>query len=63
MNRQPIKRDARWTPEEDELLRELARSGHNPTDISKRLNRSSGSVRMRAARLKIVVAKAIKLKL
>lgn len=63
MTEHPVRRDARWTPEEDELLRELVRSGHNPADISKRLNRSSGSVRMRAARLKIVMAKAIKLKL
>jgi hypothetical protein len=38
MTRQPIRRDACWTPEEDDLLREMARSGHS-------LRRSDGNDR------------------
>jgi hypothetical protein len=29
MTRHPVRRDARWTPEEDDLLREMARTGES----------------------------------
>jgi DNA-binding NarL/FixJ family response regulator len=61
MNRQPTRRD--WTSEEDDLLREMARSGESVADISARLDRSPGSVRKRASKFKIALAKAPKLKL
>jgi DNA-binding NarL/FixJ family response regulator len=53
----------RFTPEEDDLLRMMARSGESAAEISKRLNRDRKAVRERASRLKIVIAKARKLKL
>ena len=52
-----------WTPEEDELLRKLARSGESVMNITERLNRSDHSVRTRAVRLNIVLAKSRTLKL
>jgi hypothetical protein len=50
-----------WTSEEDDRLRDLAGSKKPLDDIAKELNRSNGSVRMRAARLKIGMAKSGKL--
>jgi hypothetical protein len=46
-----------WTLQEDDLLREMARSGLSVAEIGKRINRSLGSIRNRALRLDIVLAK------
>ena len=46
-------RSGRWTPEEDELLRELALANGSSFDIAVRLKRSLPSVRARADRLGI----------
>jgi hypothetical protein len=54
--------DILWTTEADEQLRNLAASGKQLTSISEALNRSIGSVRMRASRLKIKIVKSGKLK-
>jgi hypothetical protein len=48
-----------WTPEEDELLRKLARSGESVMNITERLNRSDHSVRTRAVRQKDVEGRAV----
>jgi hypothetical protein len=58
----PVRRDARWTPDEDDLLRKLARSGESVVNISERLNRSPGSIRKRSLRLNIALAKSRRLK-
>jgi hypothetical protein len=50
-----------WTPEKDDLLRELVRSGESLTDIAEQIKRSPGSVRIRASRLKIALTKSGKL--
>jgi hypothetical protein len=47
-----------WTPEDDERLRKLATEGRSVATIAERLKRPPGSIRNRAARLKIVLAKA-----
>jgi hypothetical protein len=47
-----------WTPEDDERLRKLASEGRTVATIAERLKRPQGSIRGRAARLQIVVAKA-----
>jgi hypothetical protein len=47
-----------WTPEEDERLRKLALTGTSVAPMAKQMHRSMASVRNRAARLKIVVAKS-----
>ena len=47
-----------WTPEDDDLLRKLARSGESAPTIAKRLNRSVDSVRARARTLNIALAKS-----
>jgi hypothetical protein len=44
-------RVARWTPEEDELLRKLVLTNASPFDIAVQLKRSLSSVRARAHRL------------
>jgi|HubBroStandDraft_5_1064220.scaffolds.fasta_scaffold1079803_1 hypothetical protein len=46
-------RSGRWTPEEDEVLRELARTNGAPLEIAIQLKRSLPSVRARADRLGI----------
>jgi hypothetical protein len=46
-------RVARWTPEEDELLRKLVLANASPFDIAVQLERSRSSVRARAHRLGI----------
>jgi hypothetical protein len=46
-----------WTPYEDERIRVLASSDAGAAAIAEQLKRSEDSVRSRAARLKIVVAK------
>ena len=51
-----------WRPEDDALLRELARAGEQVAKIAKHLNRSQGSTRNRALRLNIALAKARRLK-
>jgi hypothetical protein len=46
-------RVARWTPEEDELLRKLVLANASPLDIAAQLERSLSSVRAYAHRLGI----------
>jgi hypothetical protein len=53
--------DALWTTEADEQLRNLAASGKQLTIIAQALNRSIGSVRMRASRLGVKIVKSGKL--
>ncbi|VIO75710.1 hypothetical protein CI1B_60620 [Bradyrhizobium ivorense] len=49
----------RWTSEEDETLRELARAGKNALEISNALTRSPSAVRRRAEVLSVlIIAKA-----
>jgi hypothetical protein len=48
-------RGGRWTPEEDEVLRELALANGSPFDIATHLKRSLPSVRARAHRLGILL--------
>jgi hypothetical protein len=51
----------RWTSDEDEQLRELARAGKNALEISNALTRSPSAVRRRAEVLSImIVAKAFR---
>jgi Recombinase len=50
-----------WSSDEDDQLRKLAGSGKRLADIADELNRSGGAVRMRAARLNIVIANSGKL--
>jgi DNA-binding NarL/FixJ family response regulator len=57
----PSRRDLRWTPDEDDLLRDMAQSGESAREISTRLNRSPSSIRERASRLKITLAKVRRL--
>lgn len=52
-----------WKPKEDEMLRKLARAGETVANIAKLLDRKPESVRGRASRLKIPLAKSHKLKL
>jgi hypothetical protein len=47
----------RWTPEEDDTLRKLARAGESAASISRKLNRDQSGVRRRALKLNIVLAK------
>jgi hypothetical protein len=47
-----------WTHSEDEQLRKLAAEGRSSLSISEQMKRSRQSVRNRARRLKIVLAKA-----
>jgi hypothetical protein len=53
-------RSGPWTIEEDDKLRALARLQMRPDDIAKQLGRSSGAVRMRAARLNVELPKSNK---
>jgi Recombinase/Recombinase zinc beta ribbon domain len=56
-----VAKDLKWTPEHDKALLEFARSEHNLDEIAKLMNRSCGSVRMRAARLNIKLSHSSKL--
>jgi IS30 family transposase len=47
----------RWTPEEDERLRALAKAGKSVNEISNEMGRSRGSIRQRAEVLSINIAK------
>ena len=47
-----------WTTKDDEMLRKLASSGETVANIARILNRKPDSIRARAARLKIRLAKA-----
>ena len=58
----PVHRDTPWTPEEDDLLRKLARSGESVANIAKHIDRSLGSIRNRAVRLNIALVKFRKVK-
>ena len=51
----------RWTTESDDLLRKLAESGENIGNIARKINRTAGSVRIRALRLNVKLAKSGKL--
>jgi DNA-binding NarL/FixJ family response regulator len=46
-----------WTPEEDELLRKLAKAGTSVPEIAKHIDRSRGSIRDHALKLNITLAK------
>jgi len=46
-----------WTPSDDERLRKLAAEGRSSLTIAERMKRSQQSVRNRARRLEIVLAK------
>jgi hypothetical protein len=46
-----------WSPEEDDLLRSMARSGLCLGEIVQKLRRSKSSVHSRATRLKITIAR------
>jgi hypothetical protein len=49
----------RWSPDEDEMLRELAQAGKTALEISNALTRSASAVRRRAEVLSIlIIAKA-----
>jgi recombinase len=58
---EPTSNRGPWTPADDQQLRALAESGTRLEDIAQRLNRTVGSVRMRAARLEVPLAKSGKL--
>jgi hypothetical protein len=57
----PGNSDVLWSAEADEHLRYLASSGKQLTTIAQALNRSVGSVRMRASRLEVKIVKSGKL--
>jgi Recombinase len=52
------KRDVPWTHEQDDLLRKMGQAGENIANIAKRMDRSPGSVRIRALRLNVRLAKS-----
>jgi len=56
------KPDVLWTADADKQLRNLAASEEQLTRIAEAMNRSIGSVRMRASRLKVEIVKSQKLK-
>jgi Recombinase len=56
-----VTKDLKWAPEHDDALREFSRLEYSLDEISRLMNRSAGSVRMRAARLNIKLAKSNKL--
>jgi hypothetical protein len=55
--------DHYWTPEQDDRLLKMARAGESVSNIAKQLNSSRDSIRLRAARLQIVLAKSWKPKI
>jgi hypothetical protein len=58
----PRRQDIPWRPDEDALLRKLARTGEDVAKIAKHLSRSSSATRNRALKLDVALAKARKLK-
>jgi hypothetical protein len=54
----PAQRGMRWSPKEDVLLRDLAQSGEYLAKIAQHLDRSPGSVRIRALRMNIALAQS-----
>jgi Recombinase len=56
-----VRNNTQWTAEEDDLLRKLAASGENVANIAKEINRPPGSVRGRAQRLSVKLAKSARL--
>ena len=46
-----------WSPDEDERLRNLARSGFSLTEIALQLQRKKSSVHGRAGKLKVALAR------
>jgi hypothetical protein len=52
------RRNSHWSPEEDTLLWESARSGESVTNIAENLGRTVGSVRIRAQRLNIALTRS-----
>jgi len=58
MTRSATRNNTSWTLEDDYLLRKLVASGDHPANIAKEINRSLGSVRMRAQRLKLALPKS-----
>jgi len=46
-----------WSPDEDERLRKLALSGASLGEIAKQMQRTKSSVRTRALKLKIAIAR------
>ena len=58
MTMSAARNNTQWTPEEDDLLRRLAASGGNIASIAKEVDRSPGSVRGRAQRLGVELAKS-----
>jgi hypothetical protein len=57
----PSRSDGPWTTTDDDLLHQLAGSGKAIPEIAKQINRSVGSVRIRAFRLNVRIAKSGKL--
>ena len=46
-----------WSPDEDERLRKLALSGASMAEIAQQMKRTKSSVRTRALKLKIAIAR------
>jgi hypothetical protein len=46
-----------WSPDEDERLRKLALSGASMAEIAQQMQRTKSSVRARALKLKIAIAR------
>jgi hypothetical protein len=46
-----------WSPDEDERLRKLALSGASMAEIAQQMQRTKSSVRTRALKLKIAIAR------
>lgn len=46
-----------WTPAEDELLRSLALQGLSEGEISEQIGRNKSSIRSRAAKIKVAIAR------
>ena len=53
----PVVGSLPWTPEEDDLLRELALSGKHAAAIAGQIKRSESAIRKRAVRLNLALAK------
>jgi len=58
MKMSAVRNNVPWTTEEDELLRQLAASDERLANIAKAIKRSSGSVRVRAQRLNVKLARS-----
>jgi hypothetical protein len=53
----PVVGSLPWTPEENDLLRELALSGKHAAAIAGQMKRSEPAIRKRAVRLNLTLAK------